>query len=158
VTLRTPRHPASLWVAGLCLWFGMLPLLIYDGRRYYAEGGQSLDGPAMLLMAISVTSVMLLPVLLAVQACYLLRYRGPAPVLRFRTRGLAAVLLSAVALLASLFFLWCIAWRVRFWEPTRIPYVAYLLAWSIYFQFLRAAAINRHDPEPPGPDVEEEFA
>lgn len=156
--LSTPRRPAFLWLAGLVLWFGILPLLVYDGRRYYAEGGQSPDGPGMLLVGAMTSSVMFLPILLAVLACYLLRYRGPAPVLRFRTRSLAAALLSAVALLASAFFLWCIFWRVRFWEVTRIPYVAYLLAWSVYFQYLRAAAVNRHDPGPPAANLEDVVA
>jgi hypothetical protein len=150
--LSTPRSSGLLWAAGVALWFGILPVLIYDGRRYYAEGGQSLDGPGMLFAGAAIASVMLLPVFLAVLACYLLRYRGPASVLRFRTRSLAAILLSAVALLASAFFLWCILWRVRFWEVTRIPYVAYLLAWSIYFQYLRAAAVNRHDAGPTATD------
>jgi hypothetical protein len=132
-----------LWLAGLVLWFGLLPLLGYNGRLYYAEGGQSIDGPGMLLAAAGATSVMFLPVFLAILACYLLRYRGPGPLSSFRTRSYFGNLLTALAIFASLFCLWAIFWRVDFWKLSRFPFVAYFLAWSIYFQYLRAAAVNR---------------
>ncbi len=153
MTLSTPRHPVWLWLAGVVLWFTIIPLIGYDGRLYYAEGGQSIDGPAMLLAAAVPTSVMLLPGLLLLQGCYLLGYCGAAPLWNFRAPSLAGTLLSIVAMLASLFFLWCLFWRVEFWKPTRAPFVVYLLAWAIYFQYLRAAAANRARPRDDTADV-----
>ena len=146
MNLSTPREPFWLWLAGLALWFGILPLLIYDGRLYYAEGGQSVDGPGMLLVAAGVTSVMFLPLFLAILACYLLRYRGSAPLSRFRAGSLFGNLLTVLAILMSLFWLCVTFWRVDFWKPTRIPFAAYCLAWAAYFQYLRAAAVNRSQP------------
>ena len=130
----------------MLLWFGLIPLTGYDGRLYYDEGGQSLDGPGMLLIATIVNSIVLFPVLLLILASYLARYRGPGPLWRFRTTSILAILLTVLATLASLFFLWSIFWRVQFWKPTRLPFVAYLLAWAVYFQYLRAAAVNRANP------------
>jgi amino acid transporter len=100
----------------------------------------------MLIAATVTVGTMLFPLFLIVLACFLLRYRGGAPLLRLRTKSLPAVLLSVVASLISLFFLWCLVGRVQFWRVSRLPYTAYFLSWAIYFQYLRAAAVHRHDP------------
>lgn len=143
MTLSTPRQPIWLWLAGLGLWFGLLPLLSYNGQLYYAEGGQPIDGPDLPLVAAAVASLIFLPAFLAILACYLLRYRGAAPLSNFRTSSIFGNLLTVLAICGSLFWLWVIFWRVDFWKPTRFPYVAHFLAWSIYCQYLRAAAVNR---------------
>ncbi|MBW6523622.1 hypothetical protein KZ810_08950 [Sphingomonas sp. RHCKR47] len=141
--IQTPRRAWSLWLIGLAFALVVIPLINYHGTLYYAEGGTSPDGPAMLLAA----SIVTLPVWggawLLFVACYLISYRGGTPLTDMRAGTVIGAILTIVALAASIFFIWSAFALVNFRDPTRLPIVIHLIACAIYVQYLRAAAIAR---------------
>ncbi|MBM6574940.1 hypothetical protein KCP91_01030 [Microvirga sp. SRT01] len=143
MTLRTPGSASTLWTAGLLLGIAVLPLVIWHSRLYYAEGGTSPDGPGMLMVALLMTSPMWLGTWMAASFAYLFRYGGSVPVrVGVGTTPLSLVL-SVLACLFSIGFVWLAFARVDFWRITRLPFVVHLLGCAIYWQYLRAAAVAR---------------
>ncbi|WP_167397718.1 hypothetical protein [Sphingomonas faeni] len=37
--MRTPKRAWTLWIVGLALACALIPLIMYHGHLYYAEGG-----------------------------------------------------------------------------------------------------------------------
>jgi len=132
-----------MWITGLALPLAVLPLIHYHGNLYYAEGGTSPDGPGMLLMAVCMTMPMWGGAWLLFIGCYLIRYQPSAPLHTIRAGTMIGAALAIVAFAASTFFIWLAFARVNFWMPTRLPFVAHLVACAIYIQYLRAAAVAR---------------
>lgn len=141
--MHTPFRARWLWITGLALAFSVPPLIDYHGDLYYAEGGTSPDGPGMLLMAAVMTMPMWGGAWLVFIGCYLIRYQPGAPLHKFRAGTMIGAALAVVATAASIFFIWFAFARVSFWLPTRLPFVAHLIACAIYIQYLRAAAVAR---------------
>ncbi len=141
--LRTPKRASTLWIVGIALALALIPLIMYHGHLYYAEGGTSVDGPGMLLASAILTSPGWGVAWLTIIALYLVGYRGAGPLTLGVGTTVASILLSMIAYGLTGLFLW-LAWtRVEFWKPSRIPFTAHLVSCAIYFQYLRAAAVNR---------------
>jgi hypothetical protein len=141
--LRTPRQVWVLWGTGIALAVAMLPLILYQGRLYYAEGGTSPDGPGMLFLSIVMTSPVWGTAWLLIIAAYLVGYQGEAPLTFGVGATFASILLSMIAFIMTGGFLWLAYARVDFWKPSRIPFIAHLIGCAVYCQYLRAAAMQR---------------
>ncbi len=132
-----------LWTAGVLLGVAVLPLVMWHGWLYYAEGGNSPDGPGMLMAGLLMTSPMWFGTWMAASFAYLFRYRGGTPLAAGAGATLLALVLSVLACLFSIGFGWLAFARVEFWRITRLPFVLHLLGCAIYWQYLRAAAVAR---------------
>ena len=141
--VRTPKRAWTLWIVGVVLACALIPLIMYHGHLYYAEGGTSIDGPGMLLTSAILTSPGWGVAWLTIIALYLVGYRGAGPLTLGVGTSFSSILLSMIAFGLTGLFLW-LAWtRVEFWKPSRIPFTAHLIGCAVYFQYLRAAAVNR---------------
>ena len=141
--VRTPKRAWTLWIVGIALACALIPLIMYHGHLYYAEGGTSVDGPAMLLMSVIMTSPGWGVIWLMILAPYLVGYRGAGPLTLRVGATFLSILLSTIAFGLTGLFLWLACARVDFWRPSRIPFTAHLIGCAVYFQYLRAAAVNR---------------
>jgi hypothetical protein len=141
--LRTPRQAWVLWVIGIALAVAVLPLILYQGGLYYAEGGTSADGPGMLFLSAVMTSPGWGSAWLLIIAAYLVGYRGEAPLTFGVGVTFPSILLSTIAFIMTGSLLWLVYARVDFWKPSRIPFIAHLVGCAVYCRYLRAAAVQR---------------
>ncbi len=141
--VRTPKRAWTLWIVGIALACALIPLIMYHGHLYYAEGGTSVDGPAMLLISVIMTSPGWGFIWLMILAAYLVGYRGAGPLTLGVGTTVLSILLSTIAFGLTALFLWLACARVEFWKLSRIPFTAHLIGCAVYFQYLRAAAVNR---------------
>ena len=144
---RLPKRSLTFWLIGVGLGLAVLPLLIYSGNLYYAEGGDSPDAPGMVFVSAAMTMPIWWSAWLALIAPFLWRYRAGGRLSDLRGGSLVAHLLTALSIAISFFFLWSIFARVEFWRVSRLPFTAHLLACAVYFQYLRAAAVRRSLPD-----------
>jgi hypothetical protein len=141
--VRTPKRAWTLWIVRIAPACALIPLIMYHGHLYYAEGGTSVDGPAMLLISVIMTSPGWGFIWLMILAAYLVGYRGAGPLTLGVGTTFSSILLSMVAFGLTGCFLWLACARVEFWTPSSIPFTAHLIGCAVYFQYLRVAAVNR---------------
>ncbi|WP_374942160.1 hypothetical protein [Sphingomonas sp.] len=139
--------PALMWIIAISLGLAVVPLVMYSGQLYYAEGGQSPDGPGMLLMSVVMTTPVWLGTWLAFAALFLVRYRGGATLRPFFGASPLSILLALMGTAGTIFFAWLIAVRIDYWRATRLPFTLHLLGCAAYCQALRAAAVARSLPQ-----------
>ncbi|RKE44759.1 hypothetical protein C8J41_10518 [Sphingomonas sp. PP-CC-3G-468] len=141
--VRTPKRAWTLWIVGIALACAPIPLIMYHSHLYYAEGGTSVDGPAMLLMSVIMTSSGWGAIWLLILAPYLVGYRGAGALTLGVGATFSSILLSTIAFGLTGLFLWLACAQVEFWKLSRIPFTAHLIGCAVYFQYLRAAVVNR---------------
>lgn len=97
----------------------------------------------MLLVSVFFTAPLWLGAWLWLSAIYLWRYPGRAPLMRLGGASITGALLATLAAGVSASFVSLAVTAVRFWLPSRLPFVIHLLACAVYWQHLRAAAVER---------------
>ena len=141
--LRTPASAWPLWSVGLALAIAVVPLVMYSGHLYYAEGGTSPDAPGMLIASVIATAPIWIGAWMVAVALYLVRYPGAVRLTAWRTPSPLGALLAVLAVAGSLFFVWLAFARIEFWRMSRLPFTLHLLGCAAYLQYLRAAAVAR---------------
>ncbi len=137
-------RPIALWAMAVALAAGIFVLTAYSG--YLAAS----RGQAEETLAVLQSMLRSLPIWGAAWAgfvaLYLVGYRGGARLLPLFGKGWRGVLLSGVAFAGSIASLWMIT-QIPYRDPAHIPFIGYWLAFAIYFQALRAAAVARAQPQ-----------